>query len=88
MATVHIPSMLVDLTGGKQEIEISGATVREIIDNLELAYPGIRERFMDGNYLRPNISVAVDGEISPLGALERVEPSSEVHFVAAIRGGT
>jgi len=31
--------------------------------------------------------VAVDGEISPLGLLERVHPSSEVHFVAAIRGG-
>jgi molybdopterin converting factor small subunit len=88
MATVYIPTMLRDLTGGKGELEISGMTVREIIDNLDLSYPGIRERFMVGNQLRPNISVAVDGEISPLGALERVEPSSEVHFVAAIRGGS
>jgi hypothetical protein len=37
--------------------------------------------------LRPNISVAVDGEISPLGVLELVAPSSEVHFVTAIKGG-
>ena len=37
--------------------------------------------------LRPNISVAVDGEVSPIGLLEAVGPASEVHFVAAIKGG-
>jgi sulfur-carrier protein len=87
MATVYIPSMLMDLTGGERQMEVSGATVREIIDNLELTHPGVKERFLEGDRLRPNISVAVDGEISPLGLLERVQPSSEVHFVAAIRGG-
>ena len=29
----------------------------------------------------------MDGEVAPLGLLERVSPSSEVHFVAAISGG-
>ena len=87
MATVYIPSMLMDLTGGRRQMEVPGATVREIIDNLEFLHPGVKERFLENDRLRPNISVAVDGEISPLGLLERVRPSSEVHFVAAIRGG-
>ncbi|PYV00914.1 MAG: hypothetical protein DMG10_19350 [Acidobacteria bacterium] len=65
MATVYIPSILMDLTGGERQVEVSGATVREIVDNLEIAHPGIKERFLEGDRLRPNISVAVDGEISP-----------------------
>jgi len=67
---------------------VAGATVRQVIDNLEQLYPGIRERLMDQGKLRPNISVAVDGEVTPMGLLEAVGPHSEVHFVAAIKGGS
>ncbi|MBI3696833.1 MAG: MoaD/ThiS family protein [Acidobacteria bacterium] len=87
MAIVYIPAPLAALTGGRSRLEVEGATVREIIDNLEQTWPGIRERLLVENHLRRNISVAVDGEVSPLGLLERVSPSSEVHFVAAISGG-
>lgn len=66
---------------------MEGATIREVIDNLEQTWPGIRERLVTENRLRSNISVAVDGEITPLGLLEPVSPMSEVHFVAAISGG-
>jgi molybdopterin converting factor small subunit len=75
------------VTGDKSAIEVAGATVRQVIDNLEQLYPGIRERLMDQGKLRPNISVAVDGEVTPMGLLEAVGPQSEVHFVAAIKGG-
>jgi molybdopterin synthase sulfur carrier subunit len=87
MPEVHIPSMLRELTGGRSTVEAAGATVREVIEDLERQWPGIRDRLTDGARLRPNLSVAVDGEVSPLGLREAVEPSSEVHFVAAIRGG-
>jgi molybdopterin converting factor small subunit len=84
---VHIPAMLRDVTGGRSTIEASGANVREVIDDLERQCPGIRERLIEAGRLRPNLSVAVDGEVSPLGLRETVGPSSEVHFVAAIKGG-
>jgi molybdopterin converting factor small subunit len=84
---VFIPSLLQSLTGGRANLEIEGATVRQVVDNLERACPGIRDRLLDGDRLRPNISVAVDGEISPLGLAEAVGSASEVHFIAAIRGG-
>ena len=87
MVTVHIPSLLQELTAGRRELEVEGTNVREVLDSLEREFPGIKERFLEGDHLRPDISVAVDGEISPLGLLERVEAGSEVHFVAAIRGG-
>ena len=37
--------------------------------------------------MKPNISVAVDGEVSPLGLLEKVSENSEVHFIPAVGGG-
>src|ERR1044071_8649800 len=88
MAVVYIPTILSSLTGAKSPVEVDGATVRQIIDNLDHSWPGIRDRLISGDRLRPNISVAVDGEISPLGLLERVSPESEIHFVAAISGGS
>ena len=87
LATVYIPTLLQPLTGGRSSVQAEGATVRQLVDNLEQVYPGLRERLLDQNRLRPNISVAVDGEVTPLGLLEQVSPSSEVHFVAAIKGG-
>jgi molybdopterin converting factor small subunit len=87
MPEVYIPAMLRELTGGLSTVDAAGATVREVIEDLERRWPGIRDRLTDGSRLRPNLSVAVDGEVSPLGLREAVEPSSEVHFVAAIKGG-
>jgi molybdopterin converting factor small subunit len=87
VAIVFIPASLAGLAGGRSTVEVDGSNVREIVDRLEQSYPGIRERLLDNGRLRTNISVAVDGEVSPLGLLERVSPRSEVHFVAAISGG-
>ena len=88
MAVVYIPAQLASLTGGRSIVEVEGSTVRQLVDNLEREWPGIRERFVLDGRLRSNISVAVDGEVSPIGLLEPVSEKSEVHFVAAISGGT
>ena len=87
LPTVYIPTLLQNLTGGRSSVEVEGETVRRVIDNLERACPGLRERLLDQDRLRPNISVAVDGEVTPMGLLEPVGPASEVHFIAAIKGG-
>ena len=87
MAIVFIPTLLQPLTGGRASIEAEGSTVRQVIESLERTCPGIRDRLLEQGRLRPNISVAVDGEVTPMGLLEPVGPASEVHFVAAIKGG-
>ena len=88
MATVFIPSLLRDLTGGIQDVSVPGETVREIIDALEQTYPGLKDRLCDEGRIRPNIALVVDGLRSSQGLRTRVEASSEVHFVPAISGGT
>ena len=54
-----------------------------MINNLEREYPGTRDLIMDVDEddLLPGLAVVVDGETSLLGLLERVQESSEVHFL-------
>jgi hypothetical protein len=84
MPTVFIPHALRPLIDGQESVEVVGATVREAVNNLK---PALRVALLDGAKLRPNLAVAVDGAVAPMGLLERVEPESEIHFVAAISGG-
>jgi len=88
MPRVFLPSMLREAAGGDAEHEASGATVAELLDDLDGRFPGLRARLVDSaGDLKGNLAVAVDGEVSPLGLLERVDPEAEVHFVPAISGG-
>ena len=87
MATVFIPSLLQKLTDGAEVVEVSGSTVRQIVEGLENLHPGIKARLVDGFKIKPNISVAIDGEVSPLGMLEKVGEDCEVHFLPALGGG-
>ena len=75
------------LTDGKQRVEIGGANIRQIIDNLEQEFPGFKDRVVEDGRVKPNISIAVDGEITPLGLIQKVSPDSEIHFLPAISGG-
>ena len=89
MPEVWLPPRLQTMTGGRQQVVVEGATVRQVINNLEREYPGTRDLIMDveEDDLLPGLAVVVDGETSLLGLLERVQESSEVHFLPAIGGG-
>ena len=77
-----------NLSEGADRVTVEGNTVRKIIDNLEEIPTGFKSRLLDNRgRIKPNISVAVDGEVSEIGILERVSPNSEVHFLPAIAGG-
>jgi len=88
VATVFVPSLMRKLTGGQETVDVEGSTVREIVNNLDGQYPGMKDRLMDKFRIKPNISIAVDGEVTPMGVLEKVGEDSEVHFLPAIGGGT
>ena len=79
--------MLQGLTGGVKQVEVEGANMRRVIDRLEEPYPGIKDRLVEDGGIRPNLAVAIDGEVARMGLLEKVGENSEVHFVPAIGGG-
>jgi molybdopterin converting factor small subunit len=76
-----------DLTGGETTVAAGGRNVRQVIEELEARYPGIRERLCSGDRLKPSIRVSVDGVVSRLGLLQTVGDQSEVHFLPAVAGG-
>ncbi|MEE8290205.1 MAG: MoaD/ThiS family protein [Candidatus Tectomicrobia bacterium] len=77
------------LTGGQQKVQVAGQTVRQVVDNLERAFPGMKMELYDEeeDILMPGMAVIIDGETSQLGLLERVQEDSEVHFLPALGGG-
>ena len=89
MPEVWLPPRMHSLIGGRQQVTVPGATVRQIINNLEREYPGTRQLLIDEEEddLMPGVAVIIDGETSLMGLLERVAETSEVHFLPAIGGG-
>jgi molybdopterin converting factor small subunit len=87
MAVVRIPSMVRELTAGQDRIRVSGATVAEVIDALETAYPGVRERLLPRGQLPPGVMVTVDGKRTLRGLQEQMGEESEVRFLPIMAGG-
>ena len=89
MALVWIPPRLQPLTAGRKQVDVPGATVRQLIDGLEDQFPGIKPKLYDAerDSLARGLAVTVDAVISELGLLQKVGDDSEVHFLAAVAGG-
>ena len=80
-------TMLQKMTDGAQKVDMEVRNVRQVIEQLEELYPGIKDRLLEDGDIAPNIAVAIDGDVAIMGLLQRVGENSEVHFVPAIGGG-
>ena len=91
MIKVRIPTPLRPMTGGKNEVEIAGTSVGEIIENLSSAHPGIKERICDEQgEVRRFINIYVNEEdIRFLTGKETpLKDGDEMSIIPAIAGGT
>jgi sulfur-carrier protein len=87
---VRIPTPLRTLTGGADEVSIDGATVGELLENLEKKHPGIKERLCDdkGSVRRFVNIYANEEDIRFLDNLQtKVKDGDSVSIVPAIAGG-
>ncbi len=90
MPSVLIPTPLRKLTAELETVSAAGATIGEILDNLDAAYPGLKERLCDeaGN-VRRFVNIYVNGE--DIRFLEEkatpVKEADEISIVPAIAGG-
>lgn len=87
MADVHLPRSLVALfPGAPRRVEASGETVAEVIADLDVRVPGIRNRLVDaGPTIRTHINVFVAGQRATLAT--PVPPGAVVHVIPAVSGG-
>ena len=86
---VRIPTILRTYTGGAKAVEGSGATLDELLTNLDTAHGGLRERLVDGEKLRRFVNVYLnDEDVRFLGGLETpVKDGDTVTVLPAVAGG-
>ena len=86
---VRIPTILRSYTGGAKAVEGSGATLDELLNNLDAAHGGLRERLVDGEKLRRFVNVYLnDEDVRFLGGLETpVKDGDAVTILPAVAGG-
>jgi molybdopterin converting factor small subunit len=84
---VIIPSPLLSYTNQQKEVEAAGATISELLEDLNRSYPGIRFRMIDEqDSIRPHMKIFVNGE-QVFGLKVPLKSADEVHFLQALSGG-
>ena len=89
-ATIRIPTPLRPLVGGERAVQASGASVREVLDDLISVHEGIRPRiYDDSGALRRFVNIFLnDEDIRGQDGLEtRVGDGDVLSIVPAIAGG-
>ncbi len=87
MATVKLRAPLKDLAGGNREVAIEGASVGEVLRELERQHPRIEGWVLDEHgRVRRHVNVFVDGERVREDA--PVAPSATLHVLPSISGGS
>jgi len=84
---VLLPSPLASYTANRREVEAEGATLAELLADLDRRYPGLRFRVVDEqDAIRPHIRIFVNRTLAPTLAAP-LAPGDEVLVVAALSGG-
>lgn len=81
MPRVRVWGSLREATEGQVEVEVAGSTIRETLDRLAEAHPGLRPQIDRG------VSVSVDGELYRNSWHTAVAEDSEVVLLPRLAGG-
>ncbi|MEU7853664.1 MoaD/ThiS family protein [Nonomuraea sp. NPDC049141] len=86
---VRIPTILRTYTGGAKAVDAEGATLDELISNLESLHPGLKARLIDQGNLRRFVNVYLnDEDVRFLGGLGTpVSDGDTVTVLPAVAGG-
>ncbi|MBI2323007.1 MAG: MoaD/ThiS family protein [Chloroflexi bacterium] len=87
---VRVPTPLRGLTGNQAKVTAAGATVREVLEDLDRQFPGLRQNLYDEKGdLRSFINIYLnDEDIRHLsGEGTPVDDGDEVSIMPAIAGG-
>ena len=90
MSTVFIPSVLRATVGGVKSLDVSGESIRGVVDTLVEQHPSLKGQLLteDGD-LNRFVNVYVNGQdVRYLQGLDTpVSPTDEVRLLPAMAGG-
>ena len=86
---VRIPTILRTYTNGEKSVEASGATLSDLIEDLEANHPGIKDRLIEGEDLRRFVNLYVnDEDVRFTGGLgTELSDGDQVVVLPAVAGG-
>ena len=86
---VRIPPILRTYTDGAKSVSGEGASLGDLIDDLEASHPGIKDRLIDGEQVRRFVNIYVnDEDVRFTGGLETsLTAGDEVVVLPAVAGG-
>ena len=89
MSIVRVPPVLRAEAGGEREVEATGSTVRELLEDLARRIPALGSRVYGGGEIQSFVNVYVDGEdVRTRAGLDTpVRESSTVILLPAMAGG-
>jgi molybdopterin converting factor small subunit len=86
---VRIPTILRTYTGGEKIVSAEGASLQELVANLDSNYPGIADRLVDEAGLRRFVNVYLNDEdvrfLDGLGT--EVADGDSITILPAVAGG-
>jgi molybdopterin converting factor small subunit len=88
--SVRIPTILRTYTDGESEVPAQGATLAEVLDDLDTHHPGIKARILDDQgAIRRFVNVYVgNDDVRFLDALDTPTPEGvQVSVIPAVAGG-
>ncbi len=87
---VRIPTPLRRMTNGESKVEMESSNLGELVEKLDGAYPGFKDRLVDENgELRYFVNIYVNGEDVRFlqGLSTSTNSGDEVSIVPAVAGG-
>ncbi|MBX3264772.1 MAG: MoaD family protein [Labilithrix sp.] len=86
---VRIPAALRTLTGGADEVTAAGATVGDVIEDLDKRHPGLKDRLLDEKGVRRFINIYVGEEDVRFtgGLATELKAGDQLSIIPAIAGG-
>jgi molybdopterin converting factor small subunit len=89
VTVVRIPPTLRSESSGEARVEVAGATVGELLDDLASRFPSLRERIFREEEIAPFVNVYLEGEdVRTLDGLETpVHEGSTLILLPAMAGG-
>ncbi|MCY1047521.1 MoaD family protein [Corallococcus sp. bb12-1] len=90
MATVRIPTPMRTLTRNQSEVQATGATVRDVLSDLDARYPGMGTRLLDERgAVRRYVNIFLnDEDVRALQSLDTpVKDADRITLIPAMAGG-
>jgi len=88
--SVKLPTLLRAHVDGRSEVEGEGASLGELLDDLERHFPGLTDGLRDDRGLRRHVNVYVNGEdVRYTGGLDTsLGEGDTVSILPAVAGGS